>query len=153
MAADDADAVTLDRGVDEHGLRRARVDLRPTACDERTWDLLDASADELVRALTAGAAVELLTPDGFAAATPVPAAARRESIGCGHHETGSLRIGADPRSSACDGDARLWGFANLYAAGPPALCSVGSAGPVWPALAQTLRLAEHLRGGDRASGR
>ncbi len=145
--------VRLTTEPDEYGMPRAFAALEPSAQDGRTWEAMDASADELVLALAAGQHYEVLGPDGF---TTVPAgqppsaasapALRREPLGTGHHELGTLWMGTSPGSSVTTPNCRLRGTANLYAAGPAVFPALGSSSPVLPAMALTLRLADHLTG-------
>jgi hypothetical protein len=136
---------------DAHGARRACVRLAPAPADLRTWDALDRSAGEVARTLVGDGPCEVLDGEHFAPTTgrrltrPSRGPERREPLGCGHHEMGTLEMGKDPETSHTDPDGRLHGTDNLYVAGPAVFPALDSAGPVLPGTATTLRLAEHLR--------
>lgn len=146
MTADGAGEVSLLPERDEFGARRAYVRLDPGPADLRAWEVMDRSADAVVRALAGAGPCEVLRPDGFAPAgggLPGPEE-RREPLGCGHHEMGTLPMGGDPGSSHTDADGRVHGTHDLYVAGPAVFPALDSAGPVLPGIALTLRLADHL---------
>ncbi|MDX3224956.1 GMC oxidoreductase [Streptomyces sp. ME19-01-6] len=151
MAAEGTGEVSLLDERDTFGARLAYVRLSPGPADQRTWDSMDRSADTVVRTLLGDGRIEVLRSGRF-----VPVAAdrptavlepeeRREPPGCGHHEMGTLRMGADPRDAHTDADGRIHATRNLYVAGPAVFPALDSAGPVLPGVALTLRLADHLR--------
>jgi choline dehydrogenase-like flavoprotein len=153
-----ASRVTLSSERDEHGVPRALVAIDPSPRDLEIWDVMDESADELGRILVGGAACQALGEQGFmpvAAGEParaaVPCQLRREPLGTGHHELGTLRMGRDEHASVTDPDGRLWTIANAYAVGPAVFPSLGSSSPVMPGVALTLRLADHLAARARAA--
>jgi choline dehydrogenase-like flavoprotein len=143
MAPGGTGRVALLAERDGAGARRAGVRLEPGPADLRTWAAMDRSADEAVRVLTEGEPCEYLQSGRFSPGAP-HRAQRREPLGCGHHEMGTLPMGDDPARSATDGDGRVHGLRNLYIAGPAAFPALDSAGPVLPGTALTLRLADHL---------
>lgn len=61
-----------------------------------------------------------------------------------YHPTGTLRIGASPKTSVVDPNLRLWGFQNCYVSSTAVFPSAGSANPGYTHLALTARLAKHL---------
>lgn len=144
-------SVRLSSVLDEFGTRRAEVSLAPSQTDLETWDAVDRSAEDVVQFLTAGADFEILRAGRF---ETVPGVAgqpitmpdeRREPLGCGHHEMGTLQIGDAGTASPSDTNCRLRMLANVFVAGPAAFPSLDSTGPVLTGLALTLRLAEHLQ--------
>ncbi|MFF4756700.1 GMC oxidoreductase [Streptomyces sp. NPDC002514] len=159
MATDGAGEVRLLDERDSHGARLAYVRLSPGRADLRTWDAMDRSADAVVRALVGDRPFEVLRSgqfvpvDGGRTATVLAAEERREPLGCGHHEMGTLRMGKDPRDSHTDADCRMHSVPNLYVCGPAVFPALDSAGPVLPGIALTLRLADHLRRTMRESHR
>ncbi|MES4903425.1 MULTISPECIES: GMC oxidoreductase [unclassified Streptomyces] len=151
MAGDGTGEVSLLDERDHHGSRLAYVRLSPGPADLRTWDAMDRSAEAVVRTLVGDGPVEVLrsgrfvpVADGRPAALPAPEE-RREPLGCGHHEMGTLRMGDDPCDAHTDADGRIHATRNLYVAGPAVFPALDSAGPVLPGVALTLRLADHLR--------
>jgi choline dehydrogenase-like flavoprotein len=153
MSPAPASQVTLGPERDRRGTPRAQVTLEVSGPDEATWDAMDSSADDLALILAGGHGYEVLGPDGFTAVAPgqpprsvAGLTGRREPLGSSHHELGSLWLSAEPGSSVTDPEGRLWPLANGYAAGPALFPSLGSANPVLPAVALTLRLADHLAG-------
>lgn len=74
----------------------------------------------------------------------LPEADRREPIGCGHHEMGSLAMNRS-HGLGTNPDGLVHGFDNLYIAGPAVFPDLDSAGPVLPGIALTLRLADFLK--------
>ena len=150
MATPSPGRISLADETDEHGSRYAQVYFDVGEADLRAWSAMDQSADELLACLTDGEEVEVLRSGRFepAAGRPLHQVVgheeRREPIGCGHHEMGSLPIGAtDGPGTNTDGLAH--GFDNLFIAGPAVFPSLDSAGPVLPSIAVTLRLADFLK--------
>lgn len=151
--------IKLGTDRDGYGIPRAFVTLEPSAQDRATWDAMDASADELVFSLAAGKDYEVLTEAGFAAVragqparTACEPAARREPLGSGHHELGSLWLGSVPGTSVTSPQCRLWDLRNVYVTGPAVFPSLGSSSPVMPGIALALRLAHYLAAPPGASG-
>lgn len=151
MADASAGEVGLLDERDEFGTPRAGVRLAPGARDERTWEAMDRSADAALRVLLGDQPYEVLRLGSFvphpggATRPPLTARERREPLGCGHHEMGTLSAGDDPARSHTDADGRTHTTRNLYVAGPAVFPALDSAGPVLPGIALTLRLADHLR--------
>ena len=69
---------------------------------------------------------------------------RRDGIGTTHHETGTLRMGADANNSVTNSDARLHAVANTYVAGPALLPVMGSPNPMLTGVALARRLVDRL---------
>ncbi len=65
----------------------------------------------------------------------------------GNHQIGTIRMGADPRSSVVDGDCRVHDLANLHVVSTAVLPTSGQANPTMTAVQLGLRLAAHLAGG------
>jgi hypothetical protein len=170
MQPDNPDSfVTLDPERDEFSMRRAYVQITSTAEDNDLWDAMDQAADEVVKILVAnlGAKDEfsIFTPGGeklitkdanlkevlpytpddtqTAAALGVTPG-RREGLGTIHHESGTLRMGADPATSVTDADGRFHGVDNAYVVGPALFPTVGSSNPMLTGVALLRRLGDHL---------
>jgi len=160
--------VTLDGNparVDEFGQRRAFVSIaqpyepRPgespqSAKDRQLWEAMDVASDQIARIFANGQEFEVLTSGG-----PVTVAhdadlrpvlpytrGRRDGMGTTHHETGTLRMGADPDTSATDAFGRFHRVTNAYAVGPAVLPTIGSPNPMLSGIALTRRTADHLLG-------
>ena len=143
--------VTLSGEVDEFGVARAFVSIKPSADDLDLWSAMDQAADDVALVFAGGQPYEVLAGGGFQpvaagapAATVVPFTGRRDGLGTTHHEAGVLAIGSDPASSVTDANARFHGVPNLYAAGPALFPTVGSPNPMLTGTALARRLADHL---------
>ena len=67
-----------------------------------------------------------------------------ESIYDVYHPTGSLRMGANPKTSVVDSNLKLWALDNCFISSTAVFPTAGSANPGLTHLALTLRLAKHL---------
>lgn len=146
-----ASRVQLDSEPDEYGVPRAFVTLSASADDEQLWQAMDEATDDLAQALAGGEPYEVLTPTGMvelqpdtAPATVLPFIDRHDPMGTTHHETGTLWMGDEPKSSVTDTNARLHDVANAYVAGPALLPTIGSANPMLSGVALARRLGDHL---------
>lgn len=127
--------VTLIGARDRFGTRRIKLDWRPDVADLE--DYL-ASLEDLSRQfLASGTAVMRIAPD----------ARERfhDETVWGHHHMGTTRMGADPKSSVCDGDGRVHGLSNVWVAGSSLFTTPGAANPTLTIVALALRLAERLK--------
>jgi hypothetical protein len=144
--------VSLAGELDEFGLPRAWVTLKPSAADADLWNRMDQAADDVALLFAAGKPYEVfLGGTAFAAAaanqqpsTLLPFANRRDGLGTTHHEAGTLWMGDDPASSVTNPDARFHHVDNAYVAGPALHPSVGSPNPMLTGTALARRLAEKL---------
>lgn len=64
----------------------------------------------------------------------------------GGHHIGTVRMGADPRSSVVNADCRVHDVKNLFVAGAATFPTSSQANPTLTVVALALRLADHLRG-------
>ncbi len=67
-------------------------------------------------------------------------------VGGHYHHMGTTRMDSDPRRGVVDGDGRVHGVANLYAAGSSVFPTSGWANPTLTIVALSIRLADHVRG-------
>src|SRR5262245_18962113 len=123
--------IVLGRELDEFGVRRAFVSIRPTDNDAKTWDAMDQASDQVrqVFAFNAGA---------------VDIARNRDGLGTTHHESGTLRMGVSPAQSVTTPNGRFAQIVNAYVAGPALLPTMGSPNPMLSGVALARRLADHL---------
>jgi choline dehydrogenase-like flavoprotein len=119
---------------DAAGLRRVKLDWRLRQADLDLWlATMDVVAGE---ALAGGWGIVWVDPrakDRFP-----------KDIAWGHHHIGTTRMGADPKSSVCDADARVHGVSNLWVAGSSLFTSPGACNPTLNLVALALRLAKTL---------
>lgn len=161
--------VALDPQHDEFTTRRAFVRITPTAEDNGLWDAMDQASDEVASVFVANLGptdeFSVFTPDGekrvtrsanlqtvlpytpgdkqAAAALGVPRG-RRDGLGTTHHESGTLRMGANPAASVTDADGRFHGVDNAYVVGPALFPTIGSPNPMLTGVALLRRLGDHL---------
>ena len=155
-----ANQVRLDPELDEFGQPRSFVSLPdPTQSatpqsqkDVALWGAMDSASDEVAKVFANGSDFEIFTSNG-----PVKVQAnsdlravfpytpgRRDGIGTTHHETGTLRMGADANNSVTNSDARLHAVANTYVAGPALFPVMGSPNPMLTGVALARRLVDRL---------
>jgi choline dehydrogenase-like flavoprotein len=65
-------------------------------------------------------------------------------IGATAHQAGTVRFGADPRSSALDVNCKAHDLDNLYVVDTSFFPSIGAVNPSLTAIAMALRVADHL---------
>jgi choline dehydrogenase-like flavoprotein len=155
-----ANQVRLDPELDEFGQPRSFVSLPdPTQSatpqsqkDVALWGAMDRASDEVAKVFANGSDFEIFTSNG-----PVKVQAnndlravfpytpgRRDGIGTTHHETGTLRMGANANNSVTNSDARLHAVANTYVAGPALFPVMGSPNPMLTGVALARRLVDRL---------
>lgn len=135
MEPDNAQSfVRLDPEPDEFGLRRAFVEIAPSAKDLALWATMDQMADDVAQIFAGAGPIEILTP----------AAKRRDGLGTTHHETGTLRMGDDALASVTNGDGRFHAVRNAYVTGPALFPTIGSPNPMLTGIALARRLARKL---------
>lgn len=104
---------------------------------ERTPRNIDAH-NRLVSKFT-----RILKRSGFPSVITVPRGL--ESV---QHQTGTLRMGSDPRASVLNSYCRSHDIPNLYVVDGSFFPSSGAVNPALTIAAQSLRVADHLRGMD-----
>jgi choline dehydrogenase-like flavoprotein len=62
------------------------------------------------------------------------------------HQAGTARFGTDPRTSVLDVNCQTWDVRNLYVADTSFMPSVGAVNPALTAMANALRVGEHIAG-------
>jgi choline dehydrogenase-like flavoprotein len=62
------------------------------------------------------------------------------------HQSGTCRFGTDPRSSVLDTNCRAHELDNLYVVDTSFFCSIGAVNPSLTAMANALRVGDHLLG-------
>src|SRR5207244_8727324 len=155
-----ANQIRLDPETDEFGLQRSFVSLPdPTQSatpesqkDVALWEAMDKASDEVAKVFANGSDFEIFTSTGpvkVHANTDLRAVfpytpGRRDGIGTTHHESGTLRMGADANSSVTNSDARLHAVANTYVAGPALFPVMGSPNPMLTGVALARRLVDRL---------
>jgi choline dehydrogenase-like flavoprotein len=152
--------VDLSDQRDEFGMRRAWVNLVPSAHDLVLWRTMDDTAIAFAQAV-AGKAENIeyfYNQDGslnapgatWHSAPPPPSTSNdrndpankvRDGLGTTHHEAGSLWMGTDPSNSVTDLNGRFHHRSNVYVAGPALFPAIGSANPSLTALTLARRSA------------
>ena len=111
--------------------------------------------DLQARDFLAGKAAEWLEAGGanrvFHGAAPGGDAPRGPSAG--QHQAGSCRMGTDPATSVTDPDGKVWGHDNLWIADGSVHVTNGGVNPVLTILANALRTADRMTGGEFVLGR
>jgi choline dehydrogenase-like flavoprotein len=132
----DASRITLGPKRDASGLRRIRIDWRPTAADDRT-------GKRLVELF--GAA---LGRSGVGRVEVAPRGRPYDSIpiGIGCHPMGSARLSDDPADGVADANLRSHDVENLYLCSSAVFPAGGHANPTLTIVALAHRLAAHLTG-------
>ena len=145
---------------DEFGMRRAWVNLVPSAADFTLWRAMDDAAIAFAQALAGGANnIEyfynkndsLNAPGAAWHSDPPPPSTRpdrndpsnkvRDGVGTTHHEAGTLWMGTDAASSVTNLSGRLHHRSNVFVAGPALFPAIGSANPSLTALTLARRTA------------
>jgi choline dehydrogenase-like flavoprotein len=133
---------------DEFGVPRAYVQIKLSAADLHTWEVLDETALALAQALGGVPGDIQYYYDGawqnqpFPLARPFPEWHR--GLGTTYHESGTLWMGADATTSVTDAVCRFHHVTNAYACDQSLFPTVGSVNPVLTGLVLADRLAEHI---------
>ncbi len=155
--------VDLSDQRDEFGVRRAWVNLVPTAQDLNLWRTMDDTAIAFAQAL-AGKPENIeyfynkdgsLNAPGAAWHTDPPPPSTnndrnnpankvRDGLGTTHHEAGTLWMGTDSSTSVADLNGRFHHRSNVYVAGPALFPAIGSANPSLTALTLARRTANAI---------
>jgi choline dehydrogenase-like flavoprotein len=131
--------VTLSDETDALGLPRLKIDLRFHEADVRS--VVHAHrcfGDWLAR--TGLGQMSWIYPEA-----ELEAEVMRQSHD-GHHQIGTVRMGASPEQGVVDRDCRVFGAPNLYVASSAVFPSSSQANPTLTAILLGARLAEHLAG-------
>lgn len=152
--------------TDQHGKRRAWVNLVTTQDDENLWDVMDDAAIALAKKIAnddpnnieyfynlngsqnqPGAAFHKDPPPRSEGSDKNdPKNKVRDSIGTTHHEAGTLWMGTSANDSVTNLDGRFHHIANAYVAGPALFPTIGSANPSLTALTLARRTAQVIAG-------
>lgn len=124
-------SVSLTTELDEYGLPRAFVQLKPTAVDLELWDAMDRAADQVATVFANGGPMQVLDQ-------------QRDGLGTTHHEAGTLRMGTDPTKSVTNADGCFHFVDNAFALGPCLHPTSGSPNPMLTGIALALRMSDHL---------
>lgn len=136
--------ITLADETDRFGLPRARIDLRFTPGDVRSVLASHRVLDEALRESRVGRLEYRYSQDDLPARVMDQAAD-------GYHQTGTTRMGTDPRCSVVDPNLRTHGLENLYVASSSIFPTTGQANSTYPAVAFGVRLAHHLHASTPAN--
>jgi choline dehydrogenase-like flavoprotein len=147
--------IDLSAETDQWGMRRAYVNLVPTANDLQLWAAMDKAAFDLADALAkASSNIEYWNGKGWIAQRPQPDVNGRgfwqDRLGTTHHEAGTLFMG-QPGSSITDTSGRFHGLSNAYVAGPALFPTLGSANPSLTALSLVRRTVAAVAAGAELS--
>jgi hypothetical protein len=154
----DNNKIVLTNETDEVQVQRAFVTLTTSPKDDKLWDAMDRSANDIAAAFANGQEFEVLLSDdktfvkvapGTDLSTVLPHkpkrdGGRRDGMGTTHHEAGPLRMGDNVASSVTDENGRFHGVTNAYAIGPAVFPTVGSPNPMLTGVALARRMAESL---------
>jgi choline dehydrogenase-like flavoprotein len=155
--------VDLSDQRDEFGLRRAWVNLVPSAQDLTLWRMMDDTAFAFAQTL-AGKPENIeyfynkdgsLNAPGAAwhSEPPPPSTSNdrndpankvRDGLGTTHHEAGTLWMGTDSSTSVTDLNGRFHHRSNAYVAGPAVFPAIGSANPSLTAFTLARRTANAI---------
>jgi choline dehydrogenase-like flavoprotein len=157
-----ASNVTLDLNPqqnDEFQVRRAWVNLQPSARDQGLWNVMDQASNDLAQIFADGHKIDVIKgqqviatnvdvsslpvilPHKFSDAS---GPGRRDGLGTTHHEAGTLRMGEDPSKSVTDPNCRFHNVTNAYVAGPALFPTIGSPNPMLTGIALARRLGDYL---------
>lgn len=130
-------AVRLTDKADANGLPRLHVDLRYTEADAHSALRAHERLDEYLRREGIGHIEYLYPPDARAARI-------LDQASDGYHQTGTTRMGLNPKNSVTGPDCAVHGLPNLYIASCSVFPTSGHANPTLLATAFAARLAAHL---------
>ncbi len=159
MTPDNPDShVTLDQNpaqVDEYGVRRGYVSLKPSSMDLDLWNAMDDASNDVAEIFINGHHFDLLNlgengrnlPPNTKLKDVLPYVLsdnknnpkRRDGMGTTHHEAGTLRMG-----TVTDSNGRFHNLSNAYAVGPALFPTIGSPNPMLTGVAMCRQLADHL---------
>lgn len=138
-----ASRVLLSTRKDALGVPLADLDWQLSAQDKHTGNVFVETLDAELKRLGLGT----LQPSDWLASSelqwPLDPTIGNHPIG-GYHHMGTTRMSADPGSGVVDGDCRVHGYDNLFAAGSSVFATSGWANPTLTIVALSFRLADHL---------
>ena len=128
--------IMLDTEKDIFGMRKVKLDWRPTAVDDHTIRTLGIEvAKEMARTKIARVQLQdfILNKD-------------KEISNYGHHchQLGTTRMSADPKFGVVDKNSRVHGLGNLFVAGSSVYSTGAGCNPTLTLVMLSLRLGEHL---------
>ncbi len=126
--------------VDEHGMPRAKVDLRFTEQDLRT--VLEAHQLFRQRYEAAGAGEFVCDMDGLREYTTH----RFSKFNSGAHHIGTTRMSDLSQKGVVDANSKIHGMDNVFVSGSSVFPTGGHANPTLTIVAMATRLGEHLAG-------
>lgn len=124
--------LTLSSRTDALGMRRARLDWRLTATDQRSWQHTASVLANAFRHLGLGT---------LAAGTDGDA----QVVMSSNHQLGTTRMSRSADDGVVDVHCRIHDLENAYIIGGSVFPTVSWANPTFTLMALTLRLAQHLR--------
>jgi choline dehydrogenase-like flavoprotein len=131
---DASNRVTLDRKVDAHGRRQARLEWRLSPLLQHTlWRTQQILTQEAGR----------LGYDCHSGAPEAPGGDDLQFRWVRHH-MGTTRMSDDPKTGVVDRDCRIFGVPNLFVAGSSVFPTGGNDMPTMTIVALAHRLADHL---------
>lgn len=132
--------ITLTDETDALGMPRVALDFRFGPLETRTVaHVCDAFAQALGAADLGRMQVDF-----------DPASDWQADVGWQYHHCGGTRMSADPGDGVVDTNCKVHGMDNLYVAGSSIFPTAGHANPTMNLLAFAIRLADHIKSGDRA---
>ena len=140
-ALDPESRVTLGDAVDPFGLRRARLDWRLGAIDDRTVreTTLAFAAFLADTGLARMKVADWVLDDPLGAV----AATAGRSMSSWHHMC-TTRMSDDPKKGVVDRDCRIHGMTNLFVGGSSVFSSTGPSNPTYTIVQLALRQGDHL---------
>lgn len=126
--------------VDEHGMPRAKVDLRFTEQDLRT--IVAAHALFRERYQASGAGEFVYDEPGLIDYM----SNRFLNFNSGAHHIGTTRMATSPQTGVVNQDCRVYGTDNLYMAGSSVFPTGGHANPTLTIVALSIRLGQYIAG-------
>ncbi|MGF7031812.1 choline dehydrogenase-like flavoprotein [Paenibacillus mucilaginosus] len=126
--------ITLDPyKKDEYGVPEIKVHF---SFSDKDWSVVRRMTEGIKR-IAADAGIRLASRDGRPPICLTP-------FGDLHHDSGTCRIGDDPRTSAAGPYGNIHGVAGLYAADNSVLPSIGAENNTLATIAQAIRTADHI---------
>lgn len=118
---------------DEFGFRRAYVHAVTEPHDLTLWDSMDSATRAFALALVGGDASALQLGN-----------TERDGLGTTYHETGTMWMGDDPKSSVTDVNGKFHHVFNAYACDQSLFVTVGSVNPTLTGLTLARKVAEAI---------
>ncbi|WP_426445715.1 GMC oxidoreductase [Paenibacillus sp. S-38] len=118
---------------DEYGVPEVKVNF---SFSDKDWSVVHAMTEGIQR-IAADAGIRLAAGNGRPPICLTP-------FGDLHHDSGTCRIGDDPRTSAAGPHGSIHGMSGLYAADNSVLPSIGAENNTLTTIAQAIRTADHI---------